>query len=164
MTGHRSLVATTEVVQAIDEALSRISGAFPGTPLTIVSPLAEGADRLVVARAFARGHRRLIVPLPLPAADYLRSFTSPDSERAFLALLEQADEVIELPPAATDVEAYHAAGRWILDHVDALVAVWDGQPPQGAGGTGGIVEEARARGLPVAWVHPPDGRVTYERL
>ncbi len=60
-----------------------------------------------------------------------------------------------------------------------LLAVWDGQPPQGAGGTGWVVSEARRRGLPLAWVHAGNrqpgseqpvslgdeqGTVTFERF
>jgi hypothetical protein len=152
VTGHRSLAATPELTRAIDEALDRIARAFPDTPTTVISPLAEGADRLVVQRAFARGACRLVVPLPLPKAEYVRWFTSTDSEREFDALLDRADEIVSMPPTTTPVEAYHAVGRWVLDHADVLLAVWDGTPPRGEGGTGAAVDEARARGLPMAWV------------
>lgn len=152
VTGHRRLVPTEGLERAIDEALERIASAFPG-PLTVVSPLAEGADQLVVRRAFALDHRRLIVPLPLPKDDYLRTFASADARAEFLSLLAQADEVVVIGQAPTDVEAYHAVGRWVLDHADVFVAVWDGRPPRGEAGTGAIVEEARARGLPMVWVH-----------
>lgn len=178
VTGHRRLVPTEGLERAIDEALGRIASAFPG-PLTVVSPLAEGADQLVARRAFALGHRRLIVPLPLPKDDYLRTFASAGARAEFLSLLAHADEVVVIGQAPTDVEAYHAGGRWVLDHADVLVAVWDGRPPRGKAGTGAIVEEARARGLPVAWVHadqalahgdglatsqPREEIVTYERF
>ena len=178
VTGHRRLITTEGLERAIDEALGRIASVFPG-PLVVVSPLAEGADQFVVRRAFALGHRRLLVPLPFPRDEYLRTFTSTEARAEFLRLLAQADEVVVIGQAQTDLEAYHAVGRWVLDHSDVFVAVWDGQPPRGAGGTGAIVEEARVRRLPVAWVQPeqadtPDGGVTaslprkaivtYERL
>lgn len=37
--------------------------------------------------------------------------------------------------------------------MDVLIAVWDGAPPDGKGGTGDTVRTARHRGLPVtvAW-------------
>lgn len=156
VTGHRRLATIAGLERAIDEALERIVSAFP-VPLTLVSPLAEGADQLVVRRAFALGHRRLIVPLPLPKDDYVRTFASADARAEFLSLLAQADEVVVMGRALTDVETYYAVGRWVLDHADVLVAVWDGRPPGGEAGTGAIVEEARARGLPMVWVHTDQG-------
>ncbi|OFW00721.1 MAG: hypothetical protein A3I61_03710 [Acidobacteria bacterium RIFCSPLOWO2_02_FULL_68_18] len=163
VTGHRRLVPTEGLERAIDEALGRIASALSG-PLTFVSPLAEGADQLVVRRAFALGHRRLIVPLPLPKNDYLRTFASADAGAELLRLLAQADEVVVMGQASTDVEAYHAVGRWVLDHADVLVAVWNGRPPRGKAGTGAIVEEARARGLPMAWIHADQGLTRADRL
>jgi len=72
---------------------------------------------------------------------------------AFLELLAVADQVIELPPSLTRTEAYESAGLFVLDHIDVLIALWDGKPAKGRGGTGQMVAEARARGLPMAWIH-----------
>ncbi len=152
VTGHRRLVSADACERAIDRVLKRIASAFPG-PLTLVSPLAEGADQLVVQRAFALGHRRLIVPLPLPKEDYLRDFRSAAGQAEFQRLLALADEVVVVDQAVDAVRAYHDVGRWVLDHADVLIAVWDGRPARGEAGTGRIVEEARRRELPMAWVH-----------
>ena len=48
--------------------------------------------------------------------------------------------------------AYEAVGRAVLNQSDLLLAVWDGEPEQGRGGTGAVVEEALQRGIPVVWV------------
>ena len=65
----------------------------------------------------------------------------------------------------------------MLDAVDVLIAVWDGAAAQGAAGTADVVARARARYMPLAWVHagnrkpntmeattlgPERGRVTFE--
>lgn len=42
-----------------------------------------------------------------------------------------------------------------LHDIDVLLAVWDGMPPDGRGGTGDTVQLARARGVPVTVVWPP---------
>ena len=42
-------------------------------------------------------------------------------------------------------EAFQAAGQWIVDRADILLAVWDGQPARSMGGTTETVEYARAR-------------------
>jgi hypothetical protein len=116
------------------------------------------------------------VPLPLPKDDYLSTFTSADARVEFQRLLAQAGEVVNVNGADVGSEADRAVADWVLKRSDVLVAVWDGQPPRGDAGTGEIVENARDRGLPIAWIHAgqrnkqrngstrPDGRVTYERL
>ncbi len=149
VTGHRFLAEVAKIITGIDAALRQIEASFSGKHLVIISPLAEGADQLVARRVLARPGARLIVPLPLARADYVTDFESPET---FLNLLEQADEVIELPPAPTRNQAYEAASRYVLDNCDVLIAVWDGKAAQGQGGTGEIVALARQRGLPLAWV------------
>jgi len=138
----------------IDQALAGIAERFPGDDWTVVSCLAEGADRLIVARALAyRPAAHLVVPLPLPVEDYLTDFASDASRREFSRLLGQASDVIHMPGAASREEAYWTAGEYILEHANVLIALWDGQDAQGRGGTGEIVAVARQRGLPLAWVH-----------
>ncbi|TKJ30568.1 MAG: hypothetical protein CEE40_04365 [Chloroflexi bacterium B3_Chlor] len=158
VTGHRYLAELGAITAGVDRALGRIEETFPSQPLTIISPLAEGADRLMAREVLARSAARLVVPLPLPQSDYIADFEADESKEAFLALLDRADEVITLPPAPTRDQAYAAAGRYVLDHCDALVAIWDGQMAQGPGGTGDIVVQARRRGLPLAWIRASNRR------
>ena len=153
VTGHRYLADLDAITAGVDRALGTIEEMFPSQPLTVISPLAEGADRLVAREVLARSGARLVVPLPLPQSDYIADFESDESKEEFLALLDRADEVIMLRPAPTRDQAYAAAGRYVLDHCDVLVAIWDGQRAQGPGGTGDIGVEARRRGLPLALSH-----------
>jgi hypothetical protein len=153
VTGHRILMELQKIQVGVDDALCRIAHTFPGQPWTVLSALAEGADRLVVQRVLARCQARLVVVLPLAKGEYLADFPSAASRQEFLALLDRADEVIALPPAPTRNAAYEAAGHYMLEHCEVLLAIWDGQQAQGQGGTGGIVAQARQRRLPLAWVH-----------
>jgi len=153
VSGHRSLAEIDKVRAGIDAALARIESSFGPTRLTIVSALAEGADRLVVERALLRRGVRLVVVLPLPPRDYVRDFKTVASRAQFQALLHRADEVLKAPRAPSRQAAYAAAGRAVLDRCDVLLAVWDGRAARGEGGTGQMVVEARARGLAIAWVH-----------
>jgi len=175
ITGHRSLPDIHLVASRVDHVLAKIKCKFTG-PYQLYSSLAEGADRLVARRALDLLEAELIVPLPLRREDLLAD-SSEDSRSEFFELLALAQQVIELPPGSTPVEAYESAGRFILDHIDVLIALWDGKPPRGPGGTGQMVAEARARGLPLAWIHagdrlpgtgipsflgPTQGNVTFE--
>lgn len=180
VTGHRFLAERDRLTAGVDAALQRIHAAFPAQEvLTVISPLAEGADRLVVWCVLALGGMRLVVSLPLAIEDYLADFATPASRAEFRYLLAQADTTVMLPTAPTREAAYEAAGHYVLDHCDVLIALWDGLDEQGPGGTGALVNEARQRGLPLAWVHTgnraPDtdeattlgveqGHVSFERF
>ncbi len=60
-----------------------------------------------------------------------------------------------LPFGTSNRDAYAAANEDVLGGVDVLVAVWDGAPPDGKGGTGDTVHTARTRGVAgaVGWPH-----------
>jgi hypothetical protein len=178
VTGHRILDEIDKLQAGLEQVVHRLEDAYPG-PWTIVSALAEGADRLVAHRLLARKGTRLVAVLPLEREDYETDFATDESRREFADLVDQAVDVVKAPAQASRDEAYEAGGRTVLDRADVLVAVWDGQGAQGLGGTGGIVAQARQRGLPLVWVHAGNrrpgtleptslgdqqGEVTYERI
>lgn len=149
VTGHRKLADVAAVEAEVDAALAAIESLFPEEPLRILSSLAEGADRLVARQVLSRPGARLVAVLPLPTADYMTDFESPQSREEFLALLGEAEAVIEMPAGNSRAEAYERAGRYVVEHSDVLVAVWDGLPAQGCGGTAEIVAWARGLGKTV---------------
>jgi hypothetical protein len=141
-----------ELGQLLDRMLAR------STRLVVVSGLAEGSDRLAADAALARGIAlRAILPFAVP--EYEKDFPEPDSKAAFHALLSKAERVTTLPGdhARADV-AYEAAGLAMLDAVHILMAVWDGGPSAGRGGTTDMVTRAAARGIPVLWIDPTGQR------
>lgn len=153
MTGHRILAELEKIDAGVEAALRRIEQKFPGESMTVISALAEGADRIVARHVLARPGARLTVPMPLQKADYLNDFESEESRAEFLSLLERADQVEEMASAATRKQAYEAAGEYVLKNADVVITIWDGKNAQGRGGTGDIVARARERGLPIAWIH-----------
>ncbi len=125
---------------------------------TFVSPLAEGADQFGAVVALENGYR-LEVILPLPREDYRQDF-EPEGDARFQVLLDQADRILELPPQASGRdESYALAGRATVAHCDILIALWDGAPARGSGGTADVVSHALRRGVPVIHLNPqmPDG-------
>ena len=151
--GHRKLEVSPSLVTAVDAALDR-ARTLCGSPerIELLSPLADGSDRLVAAVALEHADTSLIAVLPLPKNDYLQDFTTPDSRAEFEGLLARAARV-ETPPSSRErTRAYAAVGRDIVDRCDVLVALWDGRPPRGVGGTGETVDYARRVGRPIVWV------------
>ena len=159
VSGHRDLADPSLVSSQVDAAIDRVlAGASEIdddsglVSLTCVSSLAEGADRLVALRVLDRPGGRLIVVLPLEAADYATDFGTAESVQEFNDLLAAADEVVVVPADPSDSSreaAYERAGRAMLERSDVLFALWDGQPARGRGGTAHMVDEALERGLVV---------------
>jgi hypothetical protein len=146
VTGHRRLADPARLAAEVDRVLDGWEGGV------IVSALAEGADRLVAARALERDGWRLEAVLPMPVADFLEDFDTEASRDEFRALLARADSVSVVDAQPSRVDAYAAAGVELVDGVDVLVAVWDGQPSRGRGGTADVVAYARELGRPLEWI------------
>ena len=152
VTGHRLLPDPAAMAQAVDAALDRIVALAGWDGATVVTSLAEGADRLVADRARARPGWAIEVVLPLEVDDYAADFADAASVDAYRELLDTAASVTVVGPAATREDAYLAAGLAVLRRSDVLVAVWDGLPARGVGGTADIVGRARAEGRPLVWL------------
>jgi hypothetical protein len=140
ITGHRALLDEPRVVAALTDLLKKVE-----PPLVGVSAVAAGADQLFARAVLALGGSLEVI---VPGADYRD--TLPESVRAeFDRLVDEAAVVTTLDIARVDGAAYLAAGLEMLDRCDVLIAVWDGQPSRGAGGTADMVRRARARGIRV---------------
>ena len=69
-------------------------------------------------------------------------------------MLKAAHAVTRLDYAEPSEEAFLAAGTSVVDNCEALIAVWDGKPARGLGGTADIVRYARDSGKAVRIVWP----------
>lgn len=152
VTGHRELADPAQVAAAVDAVLDRLVGGTDQT-LVAVSSLAEGADRIVARRVLARPGGRLVALLPLDPVDYVADFADVASVQEFTELLGAADQTEVIRGLPTDdwsrEAAYERAGRAVLDRCDVLLALWDGQPARGRGGTAELVADARIVDHPV---------------
>jgi hypothetical protein len=118
--------------------------------LTGLSALAAGADQLF-ARCVLRCGGRLVAVVP--AVDYASGFSPPEAF-AYGELLGVAAEVVRLPHEHAGEQAYWDAGKEVVDRCDELLAVWDGEPSAGLGGTGDVVRYARQLGRRVTVLWP----------
>jgi hypothetical protein len=178
VTGHRQLSDTERLRARVDEVLDRhIPLLFPAkrrneilgsarTPIvfTVLTPLAEGADRLVAEQVLKRSLSRIEVVLPLTVDDYLMDFATVESRVEFERLLSRARHPISLreaplaadyPPgevASARTLAYEDVGRYVVTHCDVLLALWDGEEARGRGGTADVIRYAKETGRPVVIV------------
>ncbi|MET9632073.1 hypothetical protein ABZX92_31895 [Lentzea sp. NPDC006480] len=148
ITGHRGLSAELEA--EVDRMIR--AAVAERDDLVGVSCLADGADAVFAQAVLDAGGSLVAV---LPAAEYRESL--PEEFRpVYDRLLARAGEVVQLPFVTPDPVAYLEAGKRMVDESDSLLAVWDGQPGRGPGGTADVVAYARSRGVPVT-VLWPDG-------
>ena len=147
ITGHQRLNDAAAWKWVGDVIRSELSIFSP--PLVGITSLAIGADQLLARLILERGGRIRAI---LPYRDIERSFLLEDLPN-FRQLVDQAEtEVLNTP--GTDQDAYLAAGLRVADLSDVLIAVWDGQPAEGKGGTADIVAYAVRRGVPIIFINP----------
>jgi hypothetical protein len=146
ITGHANLTARTAALVG-DDALRP----HPPADIVGVTCLARGADQVFARVVLDLGGSIEVI---LPAADYRQHKVKPDNAAEFDELISKAAAVHTMPFARSDSDAYMAASNHVLATVAALIAVWDGQPPGGYGGTADVVEAARTRHLPVTVIWP----------
>ncbi len=139
ITGHRN--PSTAHLDQLSGELARIftelRQRFPHTPLKLISPLAEGADRIVAKLAVENGVG-LIVPLAWPADICQEQLHRSGNRGEFDHLVKAAEQVIELPLAegitqqslAAEEDArnrqYQQVGAYVARHSQILIALWDG--------------------------------------
>lgn len=160
VTGHRDLRSEDipELERQVTSILKKLSDENGNRPLTLLSPLAEGADQLVARSALDIG-ARLVVPLPMRRELYEKDFCDPKVLEEFRRLLSLADDsfVVETGREFTEEEIreygpardvhYGAVGAYVVRHSAVVIALWNGQPAPAPYGTADIVRYCR-EGLP----------------
>lgn len=153
ITGHSNL--TADSVPLVRRALAEMLTPYKNGDLVGLSCLARGADQIFAEVILEAGGKLEVV---LPSVDYREAKVKACNLDQFDGLLMRSTLVRYMPHKTAGREAYEDANNTILGGIDRLVAVWDGQPSGGKGGTGDAVEAARSRGVPVDVVWPVGAR------
>jgi hypothetical protein len=150
MTGHQGLpTPTAELVTAALRDTLRVY-----TPnLVGVTMLGPGADQLF-ARVVLELGGTLYVVQPTTSMQYRDGFEDEAARRGYDELYGQASHVQVLEHTESTEQAHMDGGKVVVDCSSVLVAVWDGQPSRGLGGTADVVDYARQRGVPVEVIWP----------
>lgn len=168
VTGHRTL----SDIPALTQCLQRIidSGYLDAfTPVSqekikqakatsivfsIISPLAEGADRLAANIVLEHGGS-LEVLLPRPREEYETDFITTESRKEFADLFDRAHRKtvikgnISPEDSSYRQKSYLYVGEEVVNRCDILIALWDGKPSRGVGGTADILSFALKQKKPV---------------
>lgn len=148
ISGHRGL--SNDVERYVGNAIRSYFVQLASAHLVGVSCLADGADQ-IFARAVVEAGGKLEVIVP--AARY-RDALPEDSRATYDELLAKAAEVVTLDHQESTSDSHMDASRAMLERADKLIAVWDGEPARGYGGTADVVQLAQELGLPVTIIWP----------
>lgn len=127
-----------------------------GKPIiTGYSSLAAGTDQIFADAVLDRGGK-LVAVIPIPK--YIDHFQDEALKR--FKQLRSVSHIIELNSHKSDNWAFLDAGKWIAREAERIIAVWDGEPAAGAGGTGDVVAYALSLGRLVHHIDPIKEAVT----
>jgi nucleoside 2-deoxyribosyltransferase len=144
--GHRHLADTAEPARAIKDALADLRREAPGDWIGL-SSVAAGSDQLFVQQIFDQGLSWHAI-LPLPRGQFQHDFT-PDAWSVAEGFLARADHVRVIGESSSREDGYLDCGMETVNDADVLIALWDGLPARGKGGTAEVVDYATALGKPV---------------
>jgi hypothetical protein len=144
--GHRLLADAPGAAAAIHTVLEELRRDAPGEWIAL-SSVAIGSDQVFVEQARSLGLSWHAI-LPLPRAEFAKDF-SPAEWGAVETILAQAEHVRVITENGAREDAYLDCGMETVNGADVLLAVWDGQPARGKGGTADVIEYAKAIGKPV---------------
>lgn len=141
VTGHRDL-CPADAESAHDRVrhlLFGLAAAYPSTRVSVLSALAEGADRLAARIALDLGIT-LTAVLPMPPDEYARDFSDSASVREFEKLRASASRWLVVPGEEySRPNCYSRVGMYQVQQCHLLVALWDGAADRGPGGTADVV-------------------------
>jgi hypothetical protein len=149
ISGHTNLTLASEtlVYGAIREALRP----YEQDGISGVTCLARGADQVFAQVILDIGGQLTVL---LPSRNYREKKVKPANLAAFDHLISNAAEVVYMPFDEPGRNAYMAASEELVSRSELMVAVWDGKPAGGYGGTADVVEHARNLGREVLVVWP----------
>ena len=124
-------------------------------PLTGISSLAIGADQVFAKMVVQRGGQ---IHAIIPFEGYERTFSSEDLE-AYHRALSKASIIEVMQTDGSDEDKFLAAGMRIVDLAELIVAVWDGKPAKGVGGTADVVAYAINKHTTIIHINPADHTV-----
>ncbi len=149
--GHRKVTDTEALRDAIRREVVAMKELL-GKRMIAISSAAAGAD-LIFLKTCVELRIPAIVILPFPEECFAEDFEDA-GEWAMAQRLSGVALARYIAPGGKEApEAYQIVSRLLLEWADAFLFAWNGEPQQGAGGTGETVEEARDLGIPSRVIH-----------
>lgn len=148
ITGHRKLLKPKDVRDHIHYSLLYFQSLYK--ELEAITAMASGSDTI-----FAEEALKLGIPVkaifPFSETEYEKDFSPEEWQRVQTVIANEKCE-LKIVNQLTDFsdeakkDAYFAIGVLLVDKADIVLAVWDGLPPGGKGGTADMVRYAKEKG------------------
>jgi hypothetical protein len=146
VTGHQELTIAYDWIHSqVDRLLSEYGVDFGTTSL------AAGADQLFAECLIERSIPFRVI---VPCASYEMAFQSKNALEKYQTYLQLAQSIEQLDFDAPSEKAFWRAGQIVVERSALLIAIWDGKPARGLGGTGDVVAYAQKRGRMVIQLEP----------
>jgi len=152
ITGHRDLINSEDVRKDIAHSLQYFKEI--DKDLLAISAVAAGSDTLFAEEAFNQ-HIPLKLMLPFSIEEYRKDFKGMELYQLEKLLSANEYEIVHPQNISTADErndAYLQTGKRMVDIADIVLAVWNGKPANGKGGTGDIVNYAVEKGKKVHYI------------
>jgi hypothetical protein len=156
-TGHRSLPDEAKCRQWIYGFLQQKKVSAQGVVYG-VSSLAAGGDLLFAESCFEL-ELPLCVLLPMSVEEFRKDFDAAGWKRVEAALSRAASVEVAGGDQSRS-ECYYECGIETVLQSQVLLALWNGAPSEGLGGTEDVVTFAKELGRPVVWLHSATGEVS----
>jgi hypothetical protein len=150
ITGHRDISDIDAAEIHVRQVVREIETAYPHSPLVVMTPLADGADR-ILAHVGLSLDLQVLAPLPLPLDEYCNDFSAA-SVAEFNEILRHPNVehyVLPYAPFCNETNTqdhgywrnlqYVQVGVHVAKRSHILLALWDGKNNGKAGGTSQIV-------------------------
>jgi len=158
ITGHRDLLPSQydENITILKGHILKLKREYPEKQLLILTPLAEGADRLIAKVALDLNIPYDVI-MPMPKELYLKDFST-KSQKEFDNYLKQARNIITIPLYEGNTFEliaknsifrnfqYREMGRTIVEMADEMIVMSDGKKSDKIGGTYDIANYAKVYG------------------
>lgn len=153
VTGHRP--EQLGDLEWVRETLSRVLA--EENPSLLYQGMAAGADLLSAGISYE-------LRIPYIAVKPWAGHCPRESDRKLYSQVSaNAFQIIEVDPSLSypGVWVYHNRNKYMVDHADILIAVWNGSS---SGGTASCVKYARQKSIPIIQIDPVTKQVTYPEV
>ena len=148
ITGHQKLRDPADW-SWVEASINKILTQCP-LPLVGITSLAMGSDQLFANLILQQsGSIEAIIPFQ----GYEATFEEHERQK-FTQLLNKASRIEILNKKQSNEESYFEAGKRVVDMAEILIAVWDGKPAAGLGGTADVVGYAAQKQKRVIHINP----------
>lgn len=155
ITGHQRLPHDDDWMWVKDE-MNKIIKELPAK-VTGVTSLAAGADQLF-ADLILKNDGMIYVVVPFEG--YEESFEELEDRNRYNDMRGLGMKIEVLPRKTSDEESYLAAGQKVVELSNVMIAVWNGKPAAGLGGTADIVDYALQKNVQLYHINPLTRTVT----